>query len=207
MARVRPFLLTLLFAFVVSVAYAASASAHAFIIEGKAIVKGEVVAAEGTSVGSSFMESEGFRTECKKSTSVDEFEFEGKSKSTISTKECKVLNDAGCKIVEPIVSHAKTELVIFKEKLAIKSTPASGEAFDTSSVSGCNHSELNGSWSLKGSQTSELPEAEVEAVEHKVVSKPSGSSLKESGRPGTFAAFLEAEGKTKLHSGKKWHSN
>jgi hypothetical protein len=183
----------------------ASASAHSFIIEGKEIAAGEHIAAEGEAIGTSTFEARGFITECKKSTSVAEFEAGGKGKSTLTTKECKVRQDAGCKVEEPIVTKTKTELVIFNEKLAVKLLPASGEIFNTNTVRGCNRSELNGEWTLTGSQISELPEAEVEKVEHESVTKPSGSSLKISGRPGTFAGFVEGKSKTKLTSGKKWH--
>lgn len=206
MSRARHVLLAVLSAFAVCAVAAVTASAHAFIIEGKEIAVGEHVAAEGTSVGPTYFKAEGYTTECKKSTSVAEFEFGGKSKSTITTKECKNLQDAGCKIKEPIISTTKTEMVIYKEKLAVKSLPATGEVFSTSTVTGCNHSELDGEWQLSGSQISELPEAGVEKVTHESVTKPAGSSLIVSGRPGSFVGFLEGKGTTKLTSGKTWHT-
>jgi hypothetical protein len=199
--RVRPFFLALLSVSVLSAAYAASASGHAIVIEGKEIAKGEVVAAEGSSIGTTYFEAEGYVSQCKKSTSVDQFEAEGKSKSTITSSECQ--SSTGCTIKEPVVSNAKTELVIFKEKLGVKATPASGEYFTTATLTGCRFA---GEWKLKGSQTNELPEAEVEKVEHETVITPSGSSLKVSGPEGTFAGRLEGRATSKLKSGKKWHA-
>lgn len=198
------YVLSMMLAVFLLCAAAGSASAHSFIIEGKAIAAGEHVAAAGASIGATYFEAEGYTTECKKSTSVDEFEAGGLSKATVTTKECKVLQDSGCKVEEPIVSTTKTEIVVYKEKLAAKTTPASGESFNTSFVSGCHETELDGKWTLRGSQISELPEAEVEKVEHESVTLPSGSSLKLSGSPGTFAGFMEGRSTTKLTSGKKW---
>jgi hypothetical protein len=198
--RVRPFLLALLSVSALSAAYAASASGHAIIIEGKEIAKGEVVAAEGSSIGTTFFEVQGYTSQCKKSTSVDEFQAEGKSKSTITSSECK--SSTGCTIKEPIVSHAKTELVIFKEKLGVKASPES-TYFTTATLSGCRFA---GEWKLYGSQTNELPEAGVEKVEHETVITRAGSSLKVTGPEGTFAGHMEGRATAKLHSGKKWHA-
>jgi|GEM_PF-6095542 hypothetical protein len=204
--RARPFLLTLLSVFVVFAACVASASAHSFIIEGKEIAKGETVTAEGTA-GPSILRGEEVEGECKKSTSVAELEAEGKSKSTSTTTECRIIGDAPCKITEPIKESTKDELVISNEKLAMKVLPASGEVFTTVTVKGCNQSELNGEWKMEGSQISELPEANVEKVEHEFVDKPSGSSLKAVKSGESHRITVESKGKTKLTSGKKWHSS
>jgi hypothetical protein len=200
MSKARSLLLVMLSAFAVSAAYAASASAHAIIIEGKEIAKGEVVAAEGSSIGATYFETEGYVSHCSKSTSVDEFEHEGVGKSTITSSECS--SSTGCAIKEPIVSKAKVELVIFKEKLGVKVTPES-EYFTTATLSGCRFA---GEWKIYGSQTNEMPEAGVEKVEHETVITPSGSAIKVRGPEGTFAGYLEGKSTTKLKSGKKWHS-
>jgi hypothetical protein len=200
MSKARPFLLVLLSVFAVSAAYAASASAHAIIIEGKEIAKGEVVAAEGSSIGATSFEVEGEVSHCNKSTSVDEFEHEGVGKSTITSTGCS--STTGCTISEPIISKAKMELVIFKEKLGVKVKPVS-TYFTTATLSGCR---FEGEWKLYGSQTNELPEVEVEKVEHETVITPAGSAMKVTGPEGTFAGFLKGKSTTKLKSGKKWHS-
>jgi hypothetical protein len=201
--RARPFLLILLSVFVVSAAYAASASAHAFIIEGKEIAKGEHIAAEGKA-GPSILRTSEATGECKKSSSVTELEAEGKGKSTNSTTECRIIGEPECKISEPIKESIREELVIFKEKLAMKVLPASGEIFTTVTVSGCERSEFNGKWSIAGSQISEMPEAEIEKVEHEFLNKPSGSSLHVRGGSSELSATLEGKGTSKLTSGKKW---
>lgn len=126
------------------------------------------------------------------------------NKSTVTSSECKVLGDAGCKIVEPIHATVKSTLVIFKEKLAAEVTPATGKTLAKSSASGCDRSELDGEWALRGSQINELPEVEVEKVEHESVSKPSGSDLTLSGEEGSFEAVAEGTSTTKLASKKKW---
>jgi hypothetical protein len=202
MSRVRPFLLILLSVFAVSAAYAASASAHTIIIEGKEIAKGEHIAAEGVSKGSRLYADE-YTTECKKSSSVDEFEAEGKAKGEVTSSECKILQDSGCKFEEPIHAKIKTELVVFKEKLASKMTPQTGEVLSKTTLSGCNHSDIDGKWNVEGSQINELPEAETEKVEHEYVTTPAGSSLWVTGAE-EFRAEAEGSGITKLVSKKKW---
>jgi hypothetical protein len=182
---------------------ASSASAHAFFIEGKEVVKGEHIAATG-SVKSGVVRAEGFTVECKKNAPKVELEGEGLTKSEDSSSECHVLQDAACKIAEPIKAVLKSELVISEGKLAARVTPETGTTFASSTASGCNHSELDGEWSLKGSQINQLPEAEVEKEAHEYVTRPSGSSLTLSGRFGSFEAEAEGSGTTTLVSKKKW---
>jgi hypothetical protein len=200
MSKARSILFILLAVFAVSAAYAASAAAHEIIIEGKSIRKGEVVAAEGSSIGPTSFEVEGEISSCNKSTSVDEFEHGGVSRSTTTSTECT--STTGCTISEPVVSKANVELVIFKEKLGVKVTPES-EYFTSVTLAGCGHA---GEWKVYGSQVNELPEAEGEKVSHETVETPAGSSLKVTGPEGPFAGYLEGRTTTKLTSGKTWHA-
>jgi hypothetical protein len=203
MPTARHVLLALLSIAAVYMVTATSASAHAFLVEGKEVVKGEHIAAVG-SVKSGVVRAEGFTVECKKNEPKVELEGEGLTKSEDSSSECHVLQDAACKIAEPIKSILKSKLVIFGGKIAAEVTPETGTTFASSTASGCNHSELDGGWSLKGSQINELPEAEVEKETHEYVTKPSGSELTLTGGPGTFEAVAEGSGTTTLVSKKKW---
>jgi hypothetical protein len=203
MSRARHVLLALLSIAVMYTVAATTASAHSFFVEGKEVVKGEHIAAVG-SVKSGLVRAEGFTVECKKNEPKVELEGEGLTKSENSSSECHVLQDAACKIAEPIKSVLKSKLIIFKEKIAAEVTPETGTTFASSTASGCNHSELDGEWSLKGSQINELPEAEVEKESHEYVTKPSGSSLTLRGEPGSFEAVAEGSGTTTLVSKKKW---
>jgi hypothetical protein len=201
MSRARRVVFALMSVCALCGAVSAAASAHKFVIEGKEIAKGEVISGESVATSSS-LETQFGVTKCKKSSSKDEFEAEGKSKATVTTSECS-FTEKSCKFAEPIEYKVKEELVIFKEKLAVKVMPASGETFTTTHITGCTAS---GEWSLRGSQITELPEAEVEKVEHEYVIAPSGSSLSVAEGRESVEAFATGKGSTKLTSGKKWSS-
>lgn len=203
MPKAKVVLLSLLVVFGIYAIASASASAHTFIIEGKEVGTKEKIAAEGTSGTSTMVSTIGstkVTTVCKAGSSTVELEEGGKAKGRTKTSECSIIgHESACHVREPIEDAFKEELVIFKEKLAVKEVPVEGEVFTDTEITGATCS-LKGSYAVTGSQISELPGVEAEAVEHEIVNTPAGSALRIGSNPMT----LENTGHSKLASGKKW---
>lgn len=205
MLKIRQVLLSLLAVLAVSVIAAVPAYAHKFIIEGHEIGAGEKIAESGTQTGWSvtrtYLSSQTVITECGKGSSEGHYEAGGLATGTSKLSECEI-NVSGCRVREPVETSYKEELIIWHEKLAIKSTPASGGTFGESHISGSG-CPISGTYAVRGSQISELPEIEVEKVEHEVITPAAGSALEVGGSPSTFSG----RGTVKLVSGKKWKAN
>jgi hypothetical protein len=138
----------------------------------------------------------------------------GKSKVTDTFETCKMIKPANCKLTaadekEIETAELKGELGLtagrIEDKLESKTS-----AFATISIEGketsCVIAEVGvpKNFAVKGSQLCEVDSgntaAETEAATHKIICKPSGSSLE----IGSSPAEITSEATVKLTSGKNW---
>jgi hypothetical protein len=193
--QLKLLLVSMLAVFAVGAVASSSASAHEFLIEGAPVAATTKVT---DTSGVSKLEGVALVTiECNKDTSTGTIEPEGDSTANVKFTECKVVGAATCKVTEPVEFNVIDELTIFKQAAGELFEPASGFTFVEITVTGCS---LEGKYKAKGKQQCELPEGEVEKVEHNVVCKPEGSELKLN----TAVANFTSTETVKLESGKKW---
>jgi hypothetical protein len=138
----------------------------------------------------------------------------GKSVVTDTFETCKMIKPANCKLtaadeVEIKTSELKGELGLTAGRIEDKLEPKESAAFAAIGIEGkepsCVIAEVGKpkTFSVKGSQLCEVDgsnaAAETEAATHKIICKPSGSSL-EMGGP----AEMTSEATVKLTSAKNW---
>jgi hypothetical protein len=208
MSKIKFVLLGLLAMFAASLAASTPASAHEYLVEGKAIT--EKIEVEGTSqtgkLESTILGSK-VSIQCEEDLTREAFiEEKGKSKGKIEFKNCIVLEFSKgkrvflttCEVKEPATAEFTDELVEhsideFKPALA-------EETFVELEIKTC---ALKGKYKVKGSQVCAIPEEEFEQVIHHLICTPAGSKLK----LGSEAAQLFGEESLKLISKKPWSGN
>lgn len=201
--RVKHLLLAILAVFAVSAGVSASASAHEFFVEGKAVTGTERFEFTSTS-GTSTLEAESLAIiECKKDTDKGFLEAKGATIVTIKYTECKVFGpkkeaEPLCKVTEPIEVIAADHLTIFEYKLGDLFEPETSAIFATIEITGAE-CLLKGKYEVTGKQQCKLPEAETEKVTHEVVCEPPGSELHLRTAPSKFTSTDTVE-----VAGKKW---
>lgn len=196
----RSALVALVAAFAMSAVATASASAHEFIVEGKAVAAGEQVAAEGTGGVVKVEKQESNKTvtiECKSSRSKNHLEKEGKSYGGVTFEKCAIVGLSGCQVPNWELKYSE-QLVLFEALLADEFKSEAGqEKLGDLEIETC---ALKGTYAVTGVLTCSLPGIGVEGVEHEVACEPKGSSLKIGGA----SASITSSEKVRLESGKRW---
>jgi hypothetical protein len=199
-SRYRTVLVALLAVLAVSAVASTSASAHEFLVEGKAVTT--PVAFEGS--GPSKIALTGLYTvECTAGV-AGHLEERGESPETISFTECKVVGAATCRVR---VGSLRVEgrLTIFQNALGALFELDPESVLDIS-VESCSLAEVF-KGELVGKYQCELDaHVEVEQAEHEVICAAAGNELK--WRAGYTIAFTNTE-KVKLgapNTGKKWRA-
>jgi hypothetical protein len=238
MSRTRLILAGLLALLVVGVVTSASAteppkkcgtkvtSVPAYCIEGFQLEnsKGEPTSAkvegtDGVSILKATVATVTSEVECKSGKSTGSIKAgvsgtAGKSKTTITFEECKLLKPTNCKLTasnEKEINTAELQggLLLTGARVEDKLAPPES-AFAAISIEGkessCGIAEVGKpkTFEVSGSQLCEIDkanaEAETEALTHKIICKTSGGSLK----IGENKAEMTSEATVKLVSGKKW---
>jgi hypothetical protein len=201
MKHIRMLGLCLVAALAMGAIASASASAHAYKIEGTELTTSEEVA--GTSETSK-LEAKGLATiECTKDTFTGSIEKAGKSTGKVEFKSCKVVGAEACAVVEPIKFKFKDELTEFEKLVADEFKPETGETFVTIELEGAKCAITPKKLAVKGTQICKLPEAGSEKEEHSIECTPAGSKLK----LGTVEATFKSTEKVHLsgkNAKKKW---
>lgn len=238
MSRTRLILVALLTVLAVGVVTSASATeppkkcggkantVPAYCVEGLQLenAKGEPASAEvegtyGVSMFKSTIGTVKVEIECKKGKSSGDIEdgigrTVGKSMTSNTFEECKVLKPANCKLTASNENKIKTaelqgELALTAGRIEDKLAPPESGLADISiegKESSCVIAEVGKPkiFEVAGSQLCEIDktnlEAETEALTHKIICKALGGSLK----IGTNGAEMTSEATVKLTSGKKW---
>lgn len=200
--RIRVLLVSLLAVFAFSAVASASASAHEFLVEGKAVTA--PVAFTGTSGATIFtfhIGSEKGEFECTGGTMTGFLEEAGKATNHIEFTKCKVIKPASCKIHEPIKFETKNLLVGNEPGVEDEFKPT--EAEETLVTLGFTDCALEKQYKIKGTYTCKLPGVATEAIAHEIACEPSGSKLKFGSEPMT----VRSTENIKLVSGKSWSAN
>ncbi|HEX7611118.1 MAG TPA: hypothetical protein VF380_10610 [Solirubrobacteraceae bacterium] len=181
MTRLRLLLISSLAALAVGAVASASASAafkKEFFVEKAAVVT--PVNVVGSSSTTSKLEAKLFgvkvKIECTSSTYTGTIAAAGASTGTISFSGCTVKAGAKdkCKVVEPINAELNDQLVEVSKKLEDEFSPATGGVFakiviEAETGGTCS---VAGIFEVTGTQTCELPNSTIEALEHEIVCKP-----------------------------------
>jgi hypothetical protein len=210
MTKAKLAVVSLVAALGVSGAASASASAHEFIVEGKAIGESEDILSSFKSEGTSFFASVSHtkvEIKCAKDKGSVALEFFGKTKGSITYEECKAyqLNaKRELTLLKCTVPNTKIffidHLITFKAKVADEFEPE-GTSFGEFKVTG-GECPIGGAYSLKGTVIGIQPEAEVEKETHltEFVPTEAGSQKLELGEG---AAELVGTEELTLPEGKK----
>ncbi|HEY5044284.1 MAG TPA: hypothetical protein VII53_00320 [Solirubrobacteraceae bacterium] len=236
MSRTRLILLGLLAAVAVSVVATASTStpasasgscltvtkAPAYCVEGVPLENAseKIEGTNGASVLKATIASVTSEVKCGKGKTTGAIEggaagTVGKSKTTITFEECKLLKPANCKLTAADEREIKTtvlkgELVLTGTRVEDKLEPKEGAGFAGISIEGkesscvISHVGEVKTFSVTGSQLCEVDStntaAEKETEKHKIICKAAGGSLEIGANP----AELEDEATIKLTSVKNW---
>lgn len=205
-------LLALASALILSGAVSASASAHAFFVEGKEVAGTETVEIEVSGIvlkqGLSTLLGEKIGQECAESDLTGQLEKEGKGKGEIKTGSCKLfLVSAGkketltsCEISSPTFKVNESLFTGPGGVVETEIAPSAGETFFILTIKNASEKTcvLKGTYEVKGKYVCASPEAEVEKITHEVICTSTGSKATFGKEPATF--FSTGTGKVK--SGK-----
>jgi hypothetical protein len=196
---IKSFLLALLAVLALCAVASASASASEFVVEGTGVSEAtKFEGASGVSLLAATIAGVKFEVECTQDTSTGALEAGGDGSATLLLKTCKESKPVNCSVPETIEGKLKDKL-IGGETPEEEFEAASGETIFEIKLTG-SECAIKGTYTTTGTQKCELPKASEELVEHEVVCKKSGSSLKISGNAATFSSTEKA----KLTTGKKW---
>jgi hypothetical protein len=187
--KIRILLLGMLSALALGGAMSSAASAAQYFVEGETVAESTNV--QGTS-GKSTLSSEIAKTKvaitCSTDTLSGTIKPEGKSTTIIEFKGCSVESFPNCKVKEPVKAEEKDRLVGGETKVEDEFEPLTGEAIATITLE--NEKEktciLKGTYSVKGTQTCELPKGEEKLTEHEIACTALGSNLKLGSEKATF---------------------
>jgi hypothetical protein len=201
----RSVLVTLVAVFALGAVAAASASAHEFIVEGKAVAGGEKVAAEGEGGTTTIEWTEGttkIKVECASSKVFDTLEGGGASEGEVALSSCSLAGSTLCKVPNLLYS-TRDQLSGSAGSLVDDFKPAGERSqFFVLEFTGSLCS-IKGGYTIEGAYACGLPEVGKEAAEHEIACKPEGSELTFAGKPVRLTSVV----KVGLKSGKKWSAS